>query len=150
MDQSLNSEAVGAPSNPEELSGMQGQLYQFARSPTIEAAVNLKGVETRIQVEDDLSVEVTQTLTITGAFNTRLRSRLKYTNPDEQSRFLHEYMELDDRAKLEEFSISKLDTMEDELEIVLTWHCEDYLFAIGQQYVLELPLIKHPLRCIAQ
>ena len=144
VEQVLNSEAGGAPSNPEELGGMQGQLYQFARSPTIEAAVNLKGVETRIQVEDDLSVEVTQTLTVTGAFNTRLRSQLKYTNPDEQSRFLHEYMELDDRAKLEEFSISKLDTMEDELEIVLTWHCEDYLFAIGQQYVLELPLVKHP------
>lgn len=129
---------------PEEIGGMQGQLYRFAKSPTIEAATNLKGVETRIQVEDDLSVEVTQTLTVTGAFNTRLRSRLKYINPDEQSKFLHEYMELDDRAKLEKVSISKLDTMEDELEIALTWQCEDYLFAIGQQYVLELPLVKHP------
>ena len=128
----------------EEISGMQGELYRFAKSPTIEAAANLKGVETRIQVEDDLSVKVTQTLTVAGAFNTKLRSQLKYINPDEQSKFFHEYMELDDRAKLEKVSISKLDAMEDELEIILTWRCEDYLFAIGQQYVLELPLVKHP------
>ena len=136
--------AVESTSNSEEIGGMQEQLYRFAKSPTIEAAANLKDVETRIQVEDDLSVKVTQTLTVTGAFNTKLRSQLKYINPDEQSRFLHEYMELDDRANLEKVSISKLDAMADELEIILTWRCEDYLFAIGQQYVLELPLVKHP------
>ena len=133
----------GAPS-PEETGRMQDRLYRFAKSPTIEAAANLKNVETRMQVEDDLSVKVTQTLTVRGAFNTKLRSRLKYINPDEQLKFLHEYMELDDRAKLEKVAVPKLDAMEEELKIVLTWWCEDYLFAIGQQYVLELPLVKHP------
>ena len=130
--------------SPEETGRMQDRLYRFAKSPTIEAAANLKNVETRIQVEDDLSVKVTQTLTVTGAFNTKLRSQLKYINPDEQLKFMHEYMELDDRAKLEKVAVPKLDAMEDELKIVLTWWCEDYLFAIGQQYVLELPLVKHP------
>ena len=134
----------GRTSNSEKVGGMREQLYRFAKSPTIEAAANLKDVETRIQVKDDLSVQVTQTLTVTGAFNTKLRSQLKYINPDEQSEFLHEYMELDDRAKLEKVSTPKLDSMEDKLKIVLTWRCEDYLFAIGQQYVLELPLVKHP------
>ena len=143
-DQGLTSKTVESTSNPEEIGEMGEQLYRFAKSPTIEAAVNLKSVETRIQVEDDLSVEVTQTLTVTGAFNTKLRSQLKYINPDGQSKFLHEYMELDDRAKLEKISISNLNTMEDELKIGLTWRCDDYLFAIGQQYVLELPLVKHP------
>ena len=130
--------------SPEEASRMQDRLYRFAKSPAIEAAANVKNVETRMQVEDDLSVKVTQTLTVTGAFNTKLRSQLKYINPDEQLKFLHEYMELDDRAKLEKVAVPKLDAMEDELKIVLTWWCEDYLFAIGQQYVLELPLVKHP------
>ena len=130
--------------SPEETGRMQDRLYRFAKSPTIEAATNLKNVETRMQVEDDLSVKVTQTLTVRGAFNTKLRSQLKYINPDEQLKFLHEYMELDDRAKLEKVAVPKLDAMEDELKIVLTWWCEDYLFAIGQQYVLELPLVKHP------
>ena len=143
-DQGLTSKAVETTSNPEEIDEMREQLYRFAKSPTIEAAVNLKSVETRIQVEDDLSVEVTQTLSVTGAFNTKLRSQLKYINPDGQSKFFHEYMELDDRAKLEKISISNLNAMGDELKIVLTWRCEDYLFAIGQQYVLELPLVKHP------
>ena len=143
-DQGLSSEAVGMTSNPKQIGGMRDQLYRFAKSPTIEAAANLRSVETRIQVEDDLSVKVTQTLTVAGAFNTKLRSQLKYINPDEQSKFLHAYMELDDRAKLEKVSISKLDAMGDDVEIVLTWRCEDYLFAIGQQYVLELPLVKHP------
>ena len=136
----MNREATSS----EESGRMQDQLYRFAKSPTIEAAANLKRVETRIQVEDDLSVKVTQTLTVTGAFNTKLRSQLKYINPDEQLKFLHEYMELDDRAKLEKVSVPKLDAMEEELKIVLNWWCEDYLFAIGQQYVLELPLVKHP------
>ena len=144
MTQGLTSEAPGITSNSEKIGGIREQLYQFAKIPTIEAEANLKGVETRIQVEDDLSVKVTQTLTVTGAFNTKLRSQLKYINPDGQSKFLHEQMELDDRAKLEKVSISKLDAMDDELKIVLTWRCEDYLFAIGQQYVLELPLVKHP------
>ena len=144
MGQERTSTVIEGTSNSEEIGGMQEQLYRFARSPTIEAAANLKGVETRIQVDDDLSVKVTQTLTVAGAFNTKLRSQLKYINPDEQSKFLHEYMELDDRAKLEKVSISKLDGMEEELEVSLTWRCEDYLFAIGQQYVLELPLVKHP------
>ncbi len=144
MEQKLASTATEINSNPEETGGMREQLYRFAKSPTIEAAANRKDVKTRIQVEDDLSVKVTQTLTVTGAFNTKLRSQLKYINPDEQSKFFHEYMELDDRAKLEKISISKLDAMEDELEIILSWRCEDYLFAIGQQYVLELPLVKHP------
>ena len=144
MGQELTSTTIKATSNPDGIGEMREQLYRFAKSPTIEAAANLKGVETRIQVEDDLSVEVTQTLTVTGAFNTKLRSQLKYINPDGQSKFFHGYMELDDRAKLEKVSISKLDAMEDELEIALTWRCEDYLFAIGQQYVLELPLVKHP------
>ncbi len=144
MGQGLSSRTTDVTSNPKEIGGMQEQLYRFAKSPTIEAAANLKSVETRIQVEDDLSVKVTQTLTVTGAFNTKLRSQLKYINPDGQSKFFHGYMELDDRAKLEKVSISKLDAMEDELEITLTWRCEDYLFAIGQQYVLELPLAKHP------
>ncbi len=144
VEQRRTSTAIEVASSSEEIGGMREQLYRFAKSPTIEAAANLKDVETRIQVEDDLSVKVTQTLTVTGAFNTKLRSQLKYTNPDEQSKFLHEYMELDDRAKLEKVSISKLNAMEDKLKIVLTWWCEDYLFAIGQQYVLELPLVKHP------
>lgn len=130
--------------SPKEIDRMQDQLYRFAKSPTIEAAANLKSVETRIQVENDLSVKVTQTLTVTGAFNTKLRSQLRYINPDEQLKFLHGYMELDDRAKLEKVSVPELDAMEDELKIGLTWWCEDYLFAIGQQYVLELPLVKHP------
>ena len=130
--------------SPKEIGRMQDQLYRFAKSPTIEAAANLKRVETRIQVENDLSVKVTQTLTVTGAFNTKLRSQLRYINPDEQLKFLHGYMELDDRAKLEKVSVPELDAMEDELKIGLTWWCEDYLFAIGQQYVLELPLVKHP------
>ena len=136
----MNREATSSDENGR----MQDQLYRFAKSPTIEASSNLKRVETRIQVEDDLSVKVTQTLTVTGAFNTKLRSQLKYINPDEQLKFLHEYMELDDRAKLEKVSVPKLDAMEEDLKIVLNWWCEDYLFAIGQQYVLELPLVKHP------
>ncbi len=124
--------------------GMHNRLYQFAKSPTIPADGNLKRVVTRIQVERNLSVKVDQELIVTGEFNTKLRSQLKYRNPDERAKFLREHIELDDRAKLDQFKISDLDTMGNELEISLSWHCADYLFAIGRQYVLKLPIVKHP------
>ena len=123
---------------------MDRRLYQFTKSPTIPADRNRKRVVTKVQVESDLSVKVTQEISLTGEFNTKLRSKLKYTLPDERAKFLHQYMELDERARLDTFEISDLDTMDDELKITLTWHCTDYLFAIGRQFVLELPLVKHP------
>ena len=123
---------------------MDKRLYQFTKSPTIPADRNRKRVVTEVQLESDLSVKVTQEISLTGEFNTKLRSKLKYTLPDERAKFLHQYMELDERARLDTFEISDLDTMDDELKITLTWHCTDYLFAIGRQFVLELPLVKHP------
>ena len=123
---------------------MDKRLYQFTKSPTIPADRNRKRVVTEVQLESDLSVKVTQEISLTGEFNTKLRSKLKYTLPDERAKFLHQYMELDERARLDTFEILDLDTMDDELKITLTWHCTDYLFAIGRQFVLELPLVKHP------
>ena len=123
---------------------MHGRLFQFTKTPMIPAESNLKRVVTRLEVEADLAVKTTQEITLTGEFNTRLRAKLRYTPPDDRSKFLHEYMELDDRAKLDEFEISDLDGMEDTLKISLTWRCADYIFAIGRQYVLELPIAKHP------
>jgi hypothetical protein len=124
--------------------GMANRLYQFTKSPAIAAEENLKRVMTQIQVEKELSVKATQEIFLTGEFNTRLRSQLKYITPEQRAKFLHEYMELDNRAKLDGIEISDLDKMEDSLKITLTWHCADYLFAIGRQFVLELPLVKHP------
>ena len=128
----------------QEQEGMANRLYQFAKSPTIGAKENLKRVVTELEIEKDLSAKATQKLFLTGEFNTKLRSQLKYITPEQREKFLHEYMELDNRAKLDEIEISDLDKMEDSLKITLTWHCADYLFAIGQQFVLELPLVKHP------
>ena len=124
--------------------GMANRLYQFAKSPAIAAEENLKRVVTQIQVEKELSVKATQEILLTGEFNTKLRSQLKYITPEQRAKFLHEYMELDNRAKLDGIEISDLNKMEDTLKITLTWHCSDYLFAIGRQFVLELPLVKHP------
>lgn len=90
---------------------MRNRLYQFVKSPTILAKMNLKRVMTRIQVEKDLSIKATQEVILTGEFNTKLRSTLKYANPDERAKFLHEYMELDDRVNVDGVEISKLDTM---------------------------------------
>ncbi|MCZ6676232.1 MAG: DUF3857 and transglutaminase domain-containing protein, partial [Candidatus Poribacteria bacterium] len=123
---------------------MRDRLYQFVKSPTIPADENLKRVVTHIQVENDLSVKATQEITVTGEFNTKLRSKLKYINPDERTEFLHEYMELDERARLGEVEIPDLNAMADELQLTLTWQCADYLFAIGRQFILELPIVEHP------
>ncbi len=124
---------------------LANRLYLFQKSPSLDAASNVKRVETRVQVRKDLSVTVRQELTLTGSFNTKLRSRLSHLNTEEeQAEFLHEALELDERAKIEEFKISGLRELKRELKVALTWTCEEYLYAIGSQFVLELPLVKHP------
>ena len=54
------------------------------------------------------------------------------------------HWKLDDRAKIIEFKSSNLFQLEKELKVEVTWTCEGYLYAIGSQFVLELPLAKHP------
>ena len=126
-------------------SGMQNELYRFQKSPALDAKSNLKRVHTHVKVKKDLSVSVRQELTVTGSFNMKLRSQLRYLQTaEERSEFLHKALELDARAKIEDFKASKLSELEGELKVELTWSCNEYLYAIGSQFVLELPLVKHP------
>ena len=124
---------------------IQNELYRFQKSPSLDATSNLKRVHTHVKVKKDMSVSVRQELTVTGSFNMRLRSRLRHLQTaEEKSEFLHEALELDARAKIEDFKVSKLSELEGELKVELTWNCKEYLYAIGSQFVLELPLVKHP------
>ncbi|MCY4553266.1 MAG: DUF3857 domain-containing protein [Candidatus Poribacteria bacterium] len=131
---------------PEQETGdIQNELYRFQKSPSLDATSNLKRVHTHVKVKKDLSVSVRQELTVTGSYNMRLRSQLRYLQTaEEKSEFLHKALELDARAKVEDFKVSKLSELEGELKIELTWSCQEYLYAIGSQFVLELPLVKHP------
>ena len=124
---------------------LQHKLYRFQKSPSLDAESNFKRVHTHVTVKKDLSVSVRQELTVTGSFNMRLRSRLGYLKTaEEKSEFLHKALELDARAKVEDFKVSELSALESELKVELTWSCKEYLYAIGSQFVLELPLVKHP------
>ncbi len=124
---------------------LQNSLYRFQKSPALEAKSNLKRVHTHVKVKKDLSVSVTQELTVTGHFNMKLRSQLRrLQTAEEKSEFLHKALELDARAKIEDFTVSELSELESELKVELTWNCKEYLYAIGKQFVLELPLVKHP------
>ena len=74
-----------------------------------------------------------------------MRSQLASLDTNEKrAEFMHKELELDDRAKIIEFKSSKLFQLEKELKVEVTWTCEGYLYAIGSQFVLELPLAKHP------
>ena len=136
--------------NPEELASertrdIQNRLYLFQKSPSLDATTNLKRVHTRVEVKKDMSVSVRQELTATGSFNTKLRSQLaSLDTTEERSEFMHKALELDDRAKIIEFKASNLFKLEKELKVEVTWTCKGYLYAIGSQFVLELPLAKHP------
>ena len=124
---------------------MENKLYRFQKSPSLDALSNLKQVHTDVEVKRDMSVSVRQELTLTGSYNMKLRSQLSHLQTaEEKSEFLHTFLELDDRAKVENFKVSGLSELKDELNIELTWTCKEYLYAIGSQFVLELPLVKHP------
>ena len=124
---------------------MEHTLYRFQKSPTLDATSNLKQVHTDVEVKKDMSVSVRQELTLTGSYNMKLRSQLSHLQTaEEKSEFLHKLLELDARAKVENFEVSGLSELTGELNIELTWSCKEYLYAIGKQFVLELPLVKHP------
>ena len=124
---------------------MENKLYRFQKSPSLDATSNIKRVHTDVDVKKDMSISVRQELTVTGSYNMKLRSQLSHLQTaEEKSEFLHKLLELDDRAKVENFKVSGLSALEGELEVELTWTCKEYLYAIGSQFVLELPLVKHP------
>ena len=124
---------------------IKNSLYLFQKSPSSEATSNLKRVHTHVEVKKDMSVSVRQKLTFTGSFNTKLRSLLASLDTNEErSEFMHKRLELDDRAKVIEFKAPNLFQLENELKVEVAWTCQGYLYAIGSQFVLELPLAKHP------
>ncbi|MDE0399585.1 MAG: DUF3857 and transglutaminase domain-containing protein [Candidatus Poribacteria bacterium] len=142
----INPRFLTEDKDPEQETGdIQNELYRFQKSPSLDATSNLKRVHTDVKVKKDLSVSVRQELTVTGSFNMRLRSQLRhFQTVEEKSEFLHKALELDARAKVEDFKVSNLSELEGELKVELTWSCKEYLYAIGSQFVLELPLVKHP------
>lgn len=138
-------ETESDPKSKEDIGDLQNSLYRFQKSPALDATSNLKQVHTDVKVKRDMSVSVRQELTLTGSYNMKLRSRLSHLQTaEEKSEFLHKLLELDDRAKVENFKVSELSELKGELNIELTWTCKEYLYAIGKQFVLELPLVKHP------
>lgn len=138
-------ETESDPKSKEDIGDLQNSLYRFQKSPALDATSNLKQVHTDVKVKRDMSVSVRQELTLTGSYNMKLRSQLSHLQTaEEKSEFLHKLLELDDRAKVENFKVSELSELKGELNIELTWTCKEYLYAIGKQFVLELPLVKHP------
>ena len=124
---------------------MEDRLYLFRKSPSIDAPSNLKQVHTRVEVKRDMSVSVHQELRVTGIFNMKLRSQLAHLQTsEEKAEFFHKALELDERAKVTEVEVSGLSKLEGELKVEVRWTCKEYLYAIGSQFVLELPIVKHP------
>lgn len=124
---------------------MENRLYLFRRSPSIDATSNLKRVHTRVEVKRDMSVSVHQELRVTGIFNMKLRSQLSHLQTsEEKAEFFHKALELDERAKVTDVEVSGFSKLEGELKVEVTWSCKEYLYAIGSQFVLELPIVKHP------
>ena len=124
---------------------MENRLYLFQKSPSIDATSNLKRVHTRVAVKKDMSVSVRQALTVTGIFNMKLRSQLSHLQTsEEKAEFFHNALELDERAKVTAVEVSGLSKLDGELKVDVTWTCKEYLYAIGSQFVLELPIVKHP------
>ncbi len=131
----------------EKLDGaeVKKHLYAFQKSPALPADTNVKKTATHVKVNNDMSVEVTHELLVSGDFNSRFRALLLSTSHrEERIHFLRDVFELDERAKVEHFEVSKLNKLEPELKIQLTWSCKDYLYEIADQYILELPVVNHP------
>lgn len=124
---------------------VKNRLYTFQMTPAFPADSNLRRTTTQVKVRNDLSVEVTHELLVSGDFNSKIRARLLgVSHSEERIQFLHDLFELDERAKIEDFKISDILELKKDLKISFTWSCVDYMYKIGEQYILELPVVKHP------
>ena len=120
-------------------------LYAFRKSPMLPANTNIRQTETHVIVKNDRSLEVTHELRVSGEFNSRLRARLLATSHrEERIQLLRAAFELDERAKVESFEISDITEMSPELKIKLSWSCQEYLYEIADQFILELPVVSNP------
>lgn len=145
LTESRQSSETDNPPPTSKNHSMENRLYLFQKSPSIDATSNLKRVHTRVAVKKDMSVSVRQALRVTGIFNMKLRSQLAHLQTsEEKAEFFHKALELDERAKVTEVEVSGLSKLEGELKVEVTWTCQEYLYAIGSQFVLELPIVKHP------
>lgn len=134
-------------SEQEKLDGekVKERLFAFQQSPALPANSNEKRTSTQVRVKKDLSVEVTQELWVSGDFNSRLRARLlNASNRDERVQVMRDALELDERAKVDHLKISKIEQLDKDLKVQLTWICKEFVYEIGGQYILELPVVKHP------
>ena len=133
--------------DPQKLDGekMENRLYVFQKSPLLPATSNMRRTTTHVKVRKDQSVAVTHELWVSGDFNARFRARLLGTSHrEERIRFLRDTLELDERAKVEHFEISEVKQLGPDLKINLSWSCKEYLYKMGDQFILELPVVKHP------
>ena len=120
-------------------------LYAFQKSPMLPADSNVSRTETHVSVKNNLSVEVTQEMHVSGEFNSRLRARLLATSHrEERIQLLRDLFELDERAKVNYFEIPDITEMSPEFKIKLTWSCQEYLYEIADQFILELPVVSNP------
>ena len=124
---------------------LKNHLFTFQMSPVLPADSNIRLTNTHIKVKEDLSVEVVQEATVTGDFNARFRAHLlRGSHRGLRISFLRDAFEVDERAKFEHFETSDLKQLEPELKIKLTWTCKDYIYKMGDQYILELPVVNDP------
>ena len=118
----------GAPTVEDQIldgEKVKQHLYAFHKSPKLPANTNVRQTETHIIVKNDMSLEVTQELQVSGEFNSRLRARLLATSHrDKRMQLLRDIYELDERAKVEDFEISDITAMKPELKIKLKWSCQ--------------------------
>ena len=131
----------------EKLDGEQvkERLFAFSKSPVLPANSNEKRTSTHVRVKKDMSVEVTHELWVSGDFNTGLRARiLNASNRDERIQLLRDTLELDERAIVDHLNISKIEQLNTDLKVELTWLCKEFVYEIGGKYILEIPIVKHP------
>ena len=124
---------------------LKNHLFTFQKSPALPADSNIRLTNTNIKVKEDLSVEVVQEATVTGDFNARFRAHLlRGSHRGQRISFLRDAFEVDERAKFGHFETSDLKQLEPELKIKITWTCKHYIYKMGDQYILELPVVNDP------
>ncbi len=124
---------------------VKNHLFTFQKSPALPADTNIRLTSSHITVKEDLSIEVVQETTVTGDFNARFRAHLlRGSHGGQRISFLRDALEIDERAKIQNFEISELKQLNPELKIKITWSCNDYIYKMGDQFILELPVVDNP------
>jgi hypothetical protein len=126
----------------------------FLKTPKSAPEVNIRRINAKLKVKDDLSAYAEAEIYVSGEFNAKLRVALKYRDAKEREEFLRELLSIPNQGRIDEVQIENLEMLDKDLKVKVKYSIDRYLTlnqnqigasgTSGAFYLLKLPTTPNP------